>query len=197
MPLCVLPSACIGHQALYECLGLLSSAHLPLLTGIWDESLLNNREERLHFHNSASLTPAEMKNLFVHRKKEECSYFWNDSISVFSHFVEVLNCIPSPLICHITKPSSRSCCTFCVFLVFTSPPSPILRCLWENDRDGDPGEPSFPADLRRGQAARLHSRHRSRLLDHPHGLQHLVVQTPKEEEWPLQQLCRHTQRSVH
>lgn len=74
---------------------------------------------------------------------------------------------------------------------------PILRCIWANDRDCEPGEPPVPADLRCGQAAGLHSGDRSRLLDHPHGLQHLVVQTPEEEERPLQQLCRHTQRSVY
>ena len=74
---------------------------------------------------------------------------------------------------------------------------PIPRCIWANDRDREPGEPPVPADLRCGQAAGLHSGDRSRLLDHPHGLQHLVVQTPEEEERPLQQLCRHTQRSVY
>lgn len=74
---------------------------------------------------------------------------------------------------------------------------PTLRCIRANDRVCKPGEPPVPADLGCGQAAGLYSRHRSCLLDHPHGLQHLVVQTPQEKEWPLQQLCRHTQRSVH
>lgn len=78
------------------------------------------------------------------------------------------------------------------------PPSfPIHRCIWANDGVRKRGEPPVPADLWCGQAAGLYSRHRSCLLDHPHGLQHLVVQTPQEKEWPFQQLCRHTQRSVH
>lgn len=71
------------------------------------------------------------------------------------------------------------------------------RCFWANDRHSEPGEPPVPADLRCGQTASIYSRHRSCLLDYPHGLQHLVVQTPKEAEWPVQQLCRYTQRSVH
>ena len=73
---------------------------------------------------------------------------------------------------------------------------PILRCVRADDWERGPREPVVPADLRRGQAAGLYSRHWSRMLDHPHGLQYLVVQTQEEKEWPLQQLCRHTQRSV-
>lgn len=55
------------HQALFECFWLLASAHLPLLTGICNESLLNNREKQLT-HNLASYSPAEMKNLFVRQE---------------------------------------------------------------------------------------------------------------------------------
>lgn len=61
----LVPSGLCGAQAPFECVWLLSSAHLPLLTGICDESFLNNREKRLHFHNPVSYTPAEMKNVFV------------------------------------------------------------------------------------------------------------------------------------
>lgn len=35
----------VAHRRVFECLWLLSSAHLPLLTGICDESLLNNGEK--------------------------------------------------------------------------------------------------------------------------------------------------------
>lgn len=84
---------------------------------------------------------------------------------------------------------------FCLLICLLC--SHCSRCFWPNDRHSEPGEPPVPADLRCGQTAGIYSRHRSCLLDYPHGLQHLVVQTPKEAEWPVQQLCRYTQRSVH
>ena len=60
----LVPSGGCGAQAPFECLWLLWSAYLLLLTEICDESLMNNREKRLRFHNPASYIAAEMKFLF-------------------------------------------------------------------------------------------------------------------------------------
>ena len=152
-----------------------------------------------------------MKNLFVCLEREECSYLCTMLTPFIVPFIFYLfQALPNNISFFLfSRLLSRFRAAFisCVFAPPRAPLSflilrssdrfPILRCIWANDRDCEPGEPPVPADLWCGQAAGLHSRDRSCLLDHPHGLQHLVVQTPEEEERPLQQLCRHTQRSVY
>lgn len=70
------PSGRRGAQAPFECVWLLPSAHLLLLTEICDESLLNNTEKRLRFHNPATHT--EMKTLLRRYKRDAPSYvlYW-------------------------------------------------------------------------------------------------------------------------
>lgn len=65
-----LPSGCYAAQALFECLWLLLYAHLLLLTGICNESLLNYRNNSFSTTTPASYIPAEMKNLFMYQEKE-------------------------------------------------------------------------------------------------------------------------------
>lgn len=147
-------------------------------------------QKQLHFANSVSYSPAKMKNLkavFIlvsspQFKISATEYFLSVTFTVFTS--------RSPSFSF--QDQKYHFCVFSFSRLFLSPPTP--RFVWANDRHHEPGEPFVSADFRRGQAACFYSWNRSCVLDHPDGLQYLVVQTQKEEEWLVQQLCRHTQR---
>lgn len=69
----------------------------------------------------------------------------------------------------------------------------LFRLSWQPGVPGGPGEPRA-ADLRRGEAARVHRGPGRGLLGHPHGLQHLALPAPQEEERAGQHLRGYQER---